>query len=128
MGLDDSVLPYVGRMLEVRPFYGWGWNGNVEEPAPPAEFMMRLVRLWSTQGERRGGVGRVEQPGHPFDGFWVVFSTRHVGTFDFADKPAHYNMSISPNVPVDRDDGWPAMDGAPPHVAGYAQIEPRIDG
>jgi hypothetical protein len=126
MGLDDSVLPYVGRMFEVRPIYGWGWEGNVEQPAPPTEFAMRLLRLWSVQGERRGGVGQVEQQGHPFDGFWVVFSTRHVGTFNFEDKPAHYNIAISPNAPVDQG-GWPSMAGTPPHVAGYAQMAPRTD-
>jgi hypothetical protein len=128
MGLDDSALPYVGRTFDVQPFYGWGWQGNVEEPGPPAEFSMRLVRLWSTQGERRGGVGRVEHSGHSFDAFWVVFSTRHVGTFNFTDKPAHYNISISPNEPVDAPSGWPFMAGHPPHMSGYAYIVPHGGG
>jgi hypothetical protein len=127
MGLDDSALLYIGQILEVRPIYGWGWTRNVEEPAPPSKFWIRLSRLWSYQGERRGGVGQVQQPHHPFDGFWVVFSTRHAGTFNFADRPAHYNVTIGPNVPVDHS-GWPSMTGDDPHVTGFAEISPPVVG
>ena len=135
-GLDRSTEAYLGQTLEVRPFYGYGWSENrlvndhyvhfgISVPLP---FAMQLIRLWSfLEVERRGGVGRVATPGHPFDQFWVVFSTRHLGEFNFNDKQGHYNLDISPIEPSEStDDGWPRIPTAVrPEVAyaGWAEIE-----
>src|SRR3954470_15531862 len=94
MGLDESTLAFVGRTLRVNPIYGWGWDGNSEAPAPPPPFRLRLRRIWSTLGERRGGVGVIEEHGHPYDGKWAIFSTRHEGIFNFTTAPGYYNLLI----------------------------------
>lgn len=33
MGLYDSVLKFIGRLVHVHPFYGWGWSKQ-ESPIP----------------------------------------------------------------------------------------------
>jgi hypothetical protein len=122
MGLDESAITFVGRTLKVTPIYGWGWDGNPEAPAPPAPFHLRLQRLWFMLGERRGGVGRIEERGHPYDGKWVVFSTRHQGTFNFTTSPGPHNISIAAAEPMDNDDGRPVVKRRDDDAGGYAEI------
>jgi len=122
MGLDESTDAFVGPLLDVRPFYGWGWDGNVEAPAAPESFRVRLHRIWRERGDRRGGVGLVQEPGHRYHGYWVLFSTRHEGTFNFTSAPGHYNVSLSETEPVDNSSGWPVAAAGGDHAAGYAEI------
>ena len=124
MGLDESTFAFVGAILSVSPIYGWGWVGNPEAPAPPSPFRLRLRRIWSAFGERRGGGGVIEERGHPYDGTWVVFSTRHQGTFNFTTSPGHYNLEICLAEPVENDKGWPVT-GCDAH--GYAEIVAASD-
>lgn len=94
-GLDESADRHVGGLLSVEPIYGYGWavpDGPALDVPPP--FAARLIRIEHVRGKRTGGVARIEQPGHPFDGQWVSFSLRHVGRFDLATRPGHYNVSV----------------------------------
>jgi hypothetical protein len=132
--LDRSTESYIGKLLDVRPVHGYGWTENrLQGKAyshrgipPPESFRVRLARLWSFQGvDRRGGVGRVETPGHPLNGMWLTFSTRHEGRFNFADRPGYYNVDLSTVEPTEDRMGWPvAPQTAPSEVAyqGWAEI------
>jgi hypothetical protein len=93
--LDDSVLAFVGQLVFACPFYGWGWS-TVEIPDP---FQLRVVEFFDWNGERRGGIGRIEQPGHNNNGHWVLFFTRIVGCFNFVDDVAQYNFRIGTTRP-----------------------------
>jgi hypothetical protein len=124
MGLGDSVEASIGKLLTVTPFYGWGWDrmevGKTEAIDVPYPFQLRLTRVWHWHGERRGGVGRIETAGHQLDGQWVVFGTRHEGTFDFSEHIGHHNITIYTDEPLAETDGWPHADGAA--LNGYGEI------
>lgn len=122
MSLDNSVKRLVGSYLNVIPIHGWAWCGNAEAPDAPAVFKIRLVRLFRWQCELRGGVGIVENPKHLFDGSWIVFSTRHEGTFDFTDQLEHYNIVLSSAEPVENEEGWPVIGPTKKSATGFAQI------
>jgi hypothetical protein len=114
--LDDSTESFIGQTLVVHPFHGYGWTEATAEQrefshrsvAPPESFVVRLERLWGTADDsRRGGVARVESPGHLLDGMWLVFSTRHAGVWNFTDRQGTYNVDLSSVEPTTHKDGWP---------------------
>jgi hypothetical protein len=134
-GLDTSAVAYVGQLLEVRPFHGYGWDESRLQGqgysrraiAPPQPFKVRLKRLWSFRdAARRGGVAQVEMPGHPFEGMWLTFSTRHEGRFNFTDRLGAYNADLGSREPTaSNDEGWPTLPkGTLAELAysGYAEI------
>jgi len=73
-------------------------------------------------GERRGGVGLVEEPGHPYDGKWAVFSIREVGNFNFTSSPGTFNLSLHAAKPADSGEGWPVFANDDHDAGGYAEI------
>jgi hypothetical protein len=82
-------------------------------------------------GERRGIVARVTEPGFVYDEFWLVSMTRHLGVWNFIDRPATYNLLLCPEEPVEGkqedapDHGklWPVwhLQGQP-QVSGFGRI------
>ena len=86
MGLDPSAENHLGRLLAVKPVYGWGWSrlDAPEIPVPaqingvPHPFHCRIHHFFAFQGELRGAVGVVQESGHIYEGLWVIFSTRGV--------------------------------------------------
>jgi hypothetical protein len=121
-GLDDTCENYVGAILEVHPVYGWGWLGNKEEPNPPSDFKMRLISLWSREDKRRGGIGVIEDEGHEYNGWTVIFSTRHQGTFNFIDKIGHYNITITQSELIEKD-GFPLPKDPNNKCSGFCEIK-----
>src|SRR5687767_11469966 len=106
MGLDASVFAHLAGLLRVDPFFGDGWStGDVPEP-----FEIRVQRFFKEKGEWRGGVGRVETRGHRFAGLFLIFSVRHVGTFNFVDKVGSYTLFLCSNDPVGHERDWPLPD------------------
>jgi hypothetical protein len=98
--LNDSVLRYVGGTLCARPVYGWGWGVTGGSPVDvPQVFHFRLESLFDWNNERRGGIGLVQQPGHPYDGWWFLFYTRLCGLFDFDSTITDYNFHLGINKP-----------------------------
>ena len=89
--LEDACARYVGRVLSVQPQNGHGWFHQGEEASTerrrvPPPFHVRVVRVYTYLGERRGVLGRVVEPGFKYDGFWLVSVTRHKGTWNFTDR------------------------------------------
>lgn len=109
MSLESVVEGHLGSILEVRCQYGWGWSkkgaGTVEVPPP---FQMKLNELWAQGEDIRGGIGEIVGS-HPYSGKTVIFSTRHVGTFNFDTKIATYNISIGDSVRGYSERGWPLL-------------------
>lgn len=129
MGLTQQCKAYVGRCVFVRPIYGWGWcrtdagapQLTYHEAAGPPPFHARIASFFEYDGELRGAAAVIDEPGHSLHGFHTVFSTRHVGEFDFTARVGHYNIEIGPDI---RPDSWPHVVGSPA-LAGFAEI---LDG
>jgi len=137
MGLNESCeVQYIGRRLFVQTGYGWGW---VHEPpgifptthGVPPSFYVRVGHFYRYQGVLRGFLARLEEPGHVYEGFWMVCFTRVAGTYDFTANPTHYNIEICPNEPVEGDPAetpswslrWPTWHrSGSPNAAGFAMI------
>jgi len=66
----------------------------------PEPFHMRIKQFWDHMDERRGAIGRVYEPEHTYDGYWVVISTRHVGVFKLYDpRSTTTNIALAPREP-----------------------------
>ena len=124
-GLDDSCELFIGKLLKVKPVYGWGWYGNTEAPSPSEGFKMRLESFWWHDGIRRGGIAKIETKGHTYDGWTVIFNTRFVGTFNFSDKIGHHEIFITKqDIIYIKEDGWPfPKNGYIGGCSGYCVIE-----
>ena len=103
--LDDSVLGFINQLVYARPMYGWGWgedNGDRKDILPvevPPPLQLRIAEFFDWNGERRGGLGQIEEPGHVYHGQWLLFYTRHVGRFDFTHNISYYNFHIGQTRP-----------------------------
>jgi hypothetical protein len=122
MALDESVRRFVNQLLEVRPISLSTLEDGTATALPPDAFKLRLLRLWSALGAMRGGVGRVESPGHPFNGFWLVFSSSSLESFNFTDRLSRYQIHFWSKEPVDNQMGVPVPPVAMPLIGGFAQI------
>src|SRR5215467_8290532 len=122
MGLRQTCESFLGKQVDVRPFYGWGWHRRdpnlpaltYDEAAGPPPFRAEVLAFFSEGPEVRGGSAIVRDPGHSLDGQFIVFSTRHVGTFDFGDPNVAYNVAIGPILsagPLPRIEGSVGLDG-----------------
>ncbi len=95
--LDDSVLEFIGKRVCARPVYGWGWSKsgdgtNFVNSVPveiPTVFHFLIASFFDW----------IEEPEHIYDGYWLLFYTRHVGCFDFSSRIADYNFHIGQNQP-----------------------------
>lgn len=96
----------IGRVLTVQPIYGYGWYHEAKAGGPkayevPEPFHVRVQRIYTYLGERRGIVGRITEPDFIYDEFWLVSMTRHVGIWNFTDRPAQSNLLICPDTPLE---------------------------
>lgn len=137
--LEAACEQYVGRALFVEPHYGFGWVHPPGSPfghgaTPP--FRVRVERVYSYQSQRRGIVARVTEPGFVYDGFWLVSTTRHLGVWNFTDRPATYNLLLCPEEPAegkpeDRPEYshlWPVWHlRGQPQASGFARIAESLE-
>jgi hypothetical protein len=133
--LEAGCEKYVGRTLIVEPHYGHGWHhppgGPFGDHGVPTPFHLCVERAYAYKGERRGVVARVTEPGFLYEGFWLVSMTRHVGVWNFTDRPATYNMLLCPEEPVEGKEEdfpeygklWPVwhLQGKP-QASGFGRI------
>jgi hypothetical protein len=125
MGLDNSVLAYVGCLLRIKPVEAWGWStGDIPQP-----FEMRVLRFYNEQRELCGGVGRVTTRNSRFSEEYVIFSPRHVGRYNFTDQPDWgYNIIICANDPFGHENRWPLPDALGLRAVGYGEVTPAVVG
>jgi hypothetical protein len=127
MGLEQSCKSYVGSLVAVKPVWGWGWSrlDAPEVPVPaevngvPRPFHCRVKDFFCFQDELRGVIGKVEGSGHIYDGLWVVFSTRVVGTYNFTDRLPYCDVQLGSVMPVGE---WPEFTSGSPIVNGYGFV------
>lgn len=120
MALSEGSRNFEGKLLAVKPHYGYGWcRLNRSEPrltykeaSGPSEFNPRVLSFIEVAGELIGAAGVVEQPEHPCNGWYVVFSLRHQGSYDFESNPPHCNISL----------GVEFEDGSQPRVKGVGAL------
>jgi hypothetical protein len=90
--LNDSVLEFIGKRIFARTIYGWGWaEGDNERTNSvpvevPTSFHFQIVEFFDWNDERRGGIGHIEEPGHIYDGYWLLFYMRQCSCFGFLAK------------------------------------------
>ena len=145
MPLETSCTEYIGKLLFVLPIVGYGWcqvdpsapadqpGGAIDTPQP---FHARLLEFQYLDGKIAGGIGTVEESGHPLDKEWVAFCIRDRGTdmYDLTTNPGKYNVGIGKNRPTIKIDldipmpQWMRFEG-PPIASGFgfiAESETRI--
>jgi hypothetical protein len=132
VSLPVSSREYEGQLLCFEPRHGWGW---FLAGVPDAErhldyavvdaagaFHIRVHRFFDFEGMPRGLVGRVEQPGHLFDGLWAATWTMNAGEFDVVENLClRWDMELGPTEPRFAD-GWPVTPDAPPAYAGFGGV------
>ena len=101
--LGDAVLMHLDQIVFAYPIYGWGWRegegvwsnrtATTHAEVPPA-FHFKVDSFFDWNGERRGGIGQIVQPGHLYDQRWLLFFTRVCGVFDFNSVIADYNLYV----------------------------------
>ena len=127
--LPPSSRSYEGQLLCFKPRYGWGWcygwndhthfdYARVDEAGA---FHIRVHHFFSSRGELRGFIGRVEQLGHLFDGLWAVTWTLNVGEYNFTDKLCH-RWDIELGTVEPNGDDWPVMPSGKLACIGYGVV------
>lgn len=138
--LESGCDEYVGRTLIVEPQNGYGWRHPPTGPfgthGVPPPFRLMVQRVYSYKNERRGVVARVAEAGFAYDGFWLVSMTRHVGVWNFAERPAMYNLLLCPEEPLQGQEEdspmygktWPVWHlRGEPHVSGFGRIAESLE-
>ena len=106
--LCDSVLAHLDQIIFAFPIYGWGWGEgkgiwaertDTNHVEVPPGFHFKVDSFFDWNGERRGGVGQIVEPNHPYDQWWFLFFTRVCGAFDFNSNIADYNFFIGKAKP-----------------------------
>jgi hypothetical protein len=130
-GIEEESSKYIGQSLFVTPFYGWGWcrmdpgapQLSYEESAGPKPFHLRLESLGKDGNSFRYGIGRIEEEGHEYNGFWAEFSVRHIGRFNFTDRVGAYNISIGPEKDAKGIQEHSFVLTGSPLLGGFAEIK-----
>jgi hypothetical protein len=104
--LDDSVLDFLGVNVYAHSIYGWGWSEAGEDHTGivpvqmPGGFHFKLSEFFDWNGERRGGIGHIEELGHVYNDFWILFYGREIGHYNFTSILQHYNFHIGQYRPT----------------------------
>jgi hypothetical protein len=129
MGLDESCLGYLGKLIAVKPVYGWGWSrlDAPETPVPdeingvPYPFHFRIKDFFYFKNELTGAVGNIEEGGHTYNNLWAVFYTRASGTHNFTGKLPYCDLQIGSTIPVLTGE-WYEFTSSSPLVNGYCFV------
>jgi hypothetical protein len=140
MPLENSCEKFKGQLVFVLPTIGYGWcrrlpttprsqAGNSIEPPPP--FAARILEFSYFEGGIRGGIGIIEQQGHPLNGELIGFCVRDGNgtlTCNFSTNLADNNIEIGRNKPVIKIDPeklampeWIQFEGEP-YLSGLGYI------
>jgi hypothetical protein len=102
-----TIMPFAKRCIEdegktivVKPFHAYGWSRKPEiggavdcEPIP---FKLRIVRFIVSREMTVALEGKVEEPGHEYDGYWVIAVPRMDDTtIDFGSAAGPCGLVIS---------------------------------
>jgi hypothetical protein len=121
--LDESCYEAIGKILYAGPAYGWGWTGNPEAPFVPKPFEFMLGSLWKREnGLTGGGVGTITETKHHYNGWYFIFTIRHLGRFNFTDRIGHFNVFITKEFRFRLKDGQPVPVRKKGGCSGYALI------
>ena len=116
-GFTPECDQFVGKILQFIPIEGWGWSGTHPiDPAGPSPFRALLKELPPCQGVKKGGLAIIQEPGHPFEGWWVDFRIRHKGALCDFHTLCVYTITISPHS---LDSTAPSK---PPYFDGFTNI------
>jgi hypothetical protein len=121
--LDESGASFVGARLLLQPDYGYGWRDGIGNAVDlPNPFEMQIESMWRYQDSLRGGIARVTQPGHPLDGRWVTFASRHSAAIDIRNSSASCTMLIVVSRPTAFRDGWPVSPASEWVMGGFGTL------
>ena len=108
MGFDSisRELSWQIDSCEAGLWLGWSRLDAPEIPVPaqingvPHPFHCRSQHFFSFQDELRGAVAIIEEPGHIYEGLWVIFSTRVIGTHNFVNNLPFCDIQVGADSPV----------------------------
>jgi len=130
MSLHHSCEEYRNRSVIVKPIYGWGWSSTGDPPMPvPAEingvprpFSLIIRDFYRFEGELRGVIGIIKEPGHVYDRCWANLSLRVGWECNFTDEMGYYDLEIAQPEPIRGQKGWPEFPAGVPVVNGYGIV------
>lgn len=133
-GLGHNAEIQTSQLLWVEPHYGYdGWVTKQPvqtdiQPDTPEPFKMRFLktRIFNSRNDIKGGVGKVEHPGHEFDGFWVVFVPRWSGAWDIKNQTGPFNIIVGSEEPIHNADVWDCMPTCPRVRTGFGIISVEL--
>ena len=130
MSLLVECLESAGQIIYCRPTLEMGWlrldatgmipvaRSPLESPVP---FRVRVDRFFTIDDKPRGLLGRVEEPGHPFDTLLVVAGTSGGGPFGF-DRHLCIRWDIEVGEGPISGAGWPRVELVSSVHTGFAVI------
>src|SRR5262245_23752666 len=123
-----STEEYVGKLVCVRPTYGWGWH-RIDDPAAivdyapihfAGDFAIQVEDVFSFDGELRGITGQIHALGHHFDECRAVCATMLVGEYNLRDR-----LCVRWDLEIGRGETqgeWPQMNSPGPIWGGYGIV------
>lgn len=117
-----SLLPVVGDTLFVDEVLGWDWQriDKMNQVSVPP-FHANMTANWLVEGQQRGVIAEIQEPGHQLDGMWIAVFARSSSVYEGSTEPALYMMRVAVERPVLIEGRWPSFANAP-IFAGFARV------
>lgn len=135
MPFDVECSEYIGKRMFVLPYYGCGWGYEDGSPTAgladsigPEPFHLVLDTFIYRQGQIVGGIGKIREAQHKYDGMWGAFCLRMLGNYNFTTTPGEFMIWIGRDRPVAKADfsdavyRWIELGTASPKLSGYGTV------
>lgn len=123
LSLTESCKEYLGELLQLRCIYGWGWNKNADAPFPPHDCDFELLRLWiNCSNMYYDGMGIIHTTNHELNNWWILFSARHKGIYDFEENIGDFNITICNKKPKVLNSQTDTFEYRAKIISGFGQI------
>jgi len=99
MGIEKNIKNYLGKKLNVVPYYGLGWSPHPHTRSCkdniPNNFEIKLTELYYEKNEIQGGIGIITTEGHEYKNHYFSFLVRSQSSYSILNKRSEYNVFIS---------------------------------
>jgi hypothetical protein len=117
MPLAEKSRLYKGRIVWIKPIYGWGWSRlDLTGPTSAVDYSTveragllscRIEEFFETKSQLQGFIGRLEESATVFSASWIVATVMAEGLYDFTENlGSRYDLELGNNSPT----------GDPPHI------------
>ena len=103
MPLIETSKSYIGCLLFVLPYYGYGWARKDSDPETlgpldklgPEPFHLRVEEIIYCDRQLMGVSGTIGEQKHQFDKYWCGCLLRNTDDSNFTDHPGQYLIWIA---------------------------------